>query len=83
MEVLERALVFAHYQVSRQSDEFDIDSSLGFIYNPGNHWIAVRRVEDQWVEMDSMAAAPTIVTPLDVLKLVRQYGKCLFLYVYV
>ncbi|XP_035710616.1 uncharacterized protein LOC118436506 [Folsomia candida] len=79
VEVLERALVFAHYQVSRQSDEFDIDSSLGFIYNPGNHWIAVRRVEDQWVEMDSMAAAPTIVTPLDVLKLVRQYGNAVII----
>ncbi|XP_035704800.1 uncharacterized protein LOC118434754 [Folsomia candida] len=45
--VLEQALIMAQYQVSRRSIDFDIDASIGFIYNPGNHWIAVRRVQDQ------------------------------------
>ncbi|XP_035703746.1 ataxin-3 homolog isoform X2 [Folsomia candida] len=79
VDVLEQALVFAQYQTSRRFLDFNVDSSFGFIYNPGNHWIAVRRVQNQWVEFDSMATGPVVITQSEVIDLLNDYGNSMII----
>lgn len=75
VDVLERALGYAAYRVSRHGSDFALTTSVGFIYNVHYHWIAVRRIGNQWVRFDGLSSRPELVSESDVTHLVDMHGE--------